>query len=74
MAYVTHGTPSFVRKKCMACKICMDDCPVSCIGVEERGTLGDPHGYPFLEEEALCIHCGRCAENCPVGAIEMVAA
>ena len=69
-----HSIPSFLRKKCMACKICVDDCPVSCIGVEDRGTAEDPHGYPFLEEAALCTHCGRCATNCPVEAIAMVAA
>ena len=66
--------PAFIRKKCMACKICVDDCPVSCIGVEASGTAKDPHGYPFLEDEALCIHCGQCAENCPVAAIQMAAA
>lgn len=69
-----RSIPSFLRKKCMACKICVDDCPVSCIGVEERGTADDPHGYPFLEDDALCTHCGRCAANCPVEAIAMVAA
>ena len=66
--------PTFTRKKCMACKICVDDCPVSCIGVEERGTEKDPHGYPFLEDGDMCIHCGQCAENCPVEAIQMAAA
>jgi formate hydrogenlyase subunit 6/NADH:ubiquinone oxidoreductase subunit I len=66
--------PAFIRKKCMACKICVDDCPVSCIGVEASGTVKDPHGYPFLEDETLCTHCGQCAENCPVAAIQMAAA
>ena len=74
MAPTNRNTPSFLRKKCMACKICLDDCPVSCIGLEARGTPEDPHGYPYLEDAALCTHCGRCADNCPVGAIEMVAA
>ena len=74
MASEKRSTPSFLRKKCLACKICLDDCPVSCIGLEERGAPEDPHGYPFLEDAALCTHCGRCAENCPVAAIEMVAA
>lgn len=66
--------PAFRRKTCMACKICVDDCPVSCIGVEDRGTAKDPHGYPYLADAALCIHCGQCADNCPVAAIDMVAA
>ena len=66
--------PAFKLKKCMACKICVDDCPVSCIGVEESGTAKDPHGYPFLDDEGQCIHCGLCADNCPVEAIYMVAA
>ena len=70
----TRQIPAFNRKKCMACKICVDDCPVSCIGVEARGTEKDPHGYPFLEDERLCIQCGQCVENCPVEAVHMVAA
>ncbi|MGD9331885.1 MAG: 4Fe-4S binding protein [Desulfobacterales bacterium] len=66
--------PTFKRKKCMACKICVDDCPVSCIGVERTGTAKDPHGYPFLGDATLCTHCGLCAAHCPVAAIRMVAA
>jgi NAD-dependent dihydropyrimidine dehydrogenase PreA subunit len=58
----------------MACKICVDDCPVSCIDVPERGTAKDPHGYPFLADESRCIHCGLCAAHCPVAAVDMVAA
>jgi formate hydrogenlyase subunit 6/NADH:ubiquinone oxidoreductase subunit I len=70
----TRPIPAFKRKKCMACKICVDDCPVSCIGVAPSGSAKDPHGYPFLEDETRCIHCGQCADNCPVEAIRMVAA
>jgi formate hydrogenlyase subunit 6/NADH:ubiquinone oxidoreductase subunit I len=66
--------PVFVRKKCMACKMCVDACPVSCIGVEATGTPDDPHGYPFLEDAQACISCGRCAEGCPVAAVRLLAA
>jgi len=74
MTAANRRMPAFHRKKCMACKICVDDCPVSCLGVEERGTDKDPHGYPYLAEAGICIHCGLCAAHCPVAAIEMVAA
>lgn len=74
MTSANRRIPTFRRKKCMACKICVDDCPVSCIGVEERGTEKDPHAYPYLADEDRCIHCGQCADHCPVAAIDMVAA
>ena len=66
--------PVFDHKVCMACRICVDSCPVSCIATASRGTDKDPHGYPFLVEAADCINCGQCAEDCPVEAVTMAAA
>jgi len=66
--------PVFDRKTCMACKMCVDVCPVSCIGVEESGRDGDPHGYPFLADPEACTRCGWCADDCPVAAVHLPAA
>ena len=66
--------PVFNRKVCMACRICVDVCPVSCIETAARGTDKDPHGYPFLADADACIRCGQCAEDCPVAAVGMAAA
>ena len=44
-----HLIPAFIRKKCMACKICVDDCPVSCIGVETSGTA------KWIAEQVLSV-------------------
>jgi ferredoxin len=74
MTRQSSAKPVFFRKKCMACKMCVDACPVSCIAVETAGTADDPHGYPYLEEEEKCISCGMCAQGCPVAAVRLDAA
>lgn len=67
----SDSKPTFNRKTCMACRICVDVCPVSCIDTEPAGTAKDPHGYPFLTDEDACISCGQCVEACPVEAAVM---
>jgi NADH-quinone oxidoreductase subunit I len=67
----TEFPPAFNRKDCMACKICVDACPVSCIETEQTGRTKDPHGYPFLADESACIRCGTCADACPVDAVAL---
>lgn len=67
----SESKPAFNRKICMACRICVDACPVSCIETAAAGTDKDPHGYPFLADETACIGCRQCAEDCPVEAVAM---
>jgi len=57
--------------KCMSCEICIDACPVACLGMRESINQGNPHQYPFLEKEKVCIGCGFCDLECPVDAITM---
>jgi Na+-translocating ferredoxin:NAD+ oxidoreductase subunit B len=64
--------PSFDRKTCMSCNICIDTCPVSCITLAEPVGRKDLHGYPFIKDEKVCIGCGFCEQSCPVGAITML--
>jgi Na+-translocating ferredoxin:NAD+ oxidoreductase subunit B len=65
--------PSFNRKTCMSCNICIDDCPVSCITLAEPVDRKNLHGYPYIKDEKVCIACGFCAESCPVDSITMMA-
>jgi Na+-translocating ferredoxin:NAD+ oxidoreductase subunit B len=64
--------PSFERKTCMSCNICIDTCPVSCITLAEPVDRKNLHGYPYIKDEKACIGCGFCAEACPVDAITMI--
>ncbi|MCL1913362.1 MAG: 4Fe-4S binding protein [Eubacteriaceae bacterium] len=49
MAYTINDT-------CIACGICIDECPVEAI------SEGDPH---YKIDADLCIECGTCAGVCP---------
>ena len=48
-----------ISDKCIACGVCKDECPVSCI------SEGDPI---YVIDEAACIDCDACANVCPVDA------
>lgn len=52
MAYV-------IDDSCIACGVCLDDCPVDAIIEAEPIYKIDPE---------ICIDCGDCADNCPVDA------
>ncbi len=64
--------PRIIRKNCMSCTICIDSCPVDCIGWTFTKDTKDKRAYPVLENEKKCIACRFCAIECPVDAIEMV--
>lgn len=64
--------PSVNRGECMSCTMCIETCPVNCLGLSQPHDSGNPHRYPYLREERACIGCGFCAIECPVGAITMV--
>ncbi|MCW2278394.1 indolepyruvate ferredoxin oxidoreductase subunit alpha [Heliophilum fasciatum] len=52
------------ENECIACGVCQDVCPVSCIF-----TRADE----MLEiREADCIDCGSCARDCPTNCIAKV--
>ncbi len=47
--------------KCIACQICVGECPVGAIEFSDDGTARiDPE---------TCIGCGKCADVCPVDAV-----
>lgn len=62
--------PEFDYSYCIACGVCVQDCPVSCLGLSLIGIDKYQKAYPQMHNET-CIGCGICANNCPMGAIEM---
>jgi electron transfer flavoprotein alpha subunit len=50
-----------IADKCIACQICVAECPVGAIDLSPDGTARiDPE---------VCVGCGKCAEVCPVEAV-----
>ena len=64
-------TPRFNHVICMSCRICIDACPVGCLGMSDPPDQDRPQGHPFMERDIACIGCGFCARECPVEAITM---
>lgn len=60
------------RPKCIACGMCMRQCPSQCITVEGEKKEGEKRKYPtvFSVDYTRCSLCGTCSEVCPVSAIQ----
>jgi len=55
-------TAEIIQDKCIACQICIGECPVGAIELTGEGVAGiDPE---------VCIGCGKCFDVCPVGAVK----
>ena len=48
------------REKCTGCNLCVEECPVDAILMEDGKAKIDMHG---------CIHCGICHSACPSEAV-----
>ncbi len=46
---------------CVICLMCVDECPVGAIHIEEN--------ISSVIDSSKCIGCGRCASNCQAEAI-----
>jgi len=60
--------------RCVACKICEDECPPQCIYIErETDASGKPVPRPkkFDIDVSVCMGCQICVEVCPFEAIKM---
>lgn len=51
-----------ISDKCIACQICIGECPVGAISQTDDGVA-------HIDPE-VCVGCGKCAEVCPVEAVE----
>lgn len=60
----TEGTPKFLQKNCIACKMCILICPEGCIKGSEKNTYHCDYEF--------CKGCGLCAVICPQDDIIMV--
>jgi len=60
--------------RCVACKICENECPPQCIYIEiDRDANGKPRKRPrvFDIDLSVCMSCGICVETCPFDSIKM---
>ncbi len=60
----TEVKPKFLKKDCIACRMCVFVCPEGIISGKEKNT--------FQCDYAYCKGCGNCAAVCPKKDIEMV--
>lgn len=51
-----------IQDKCIACQICIGECPVGAIELS-------PDGVARVDPE-VCVGCGKCSESCPVAAVK----
>lgn len=71
---VYDGDKAIDGLRCVACKICENECPPQCIYiVVERDEKGRPVKKPkvFDIDISVCMSCQICAEVCPFDAIKM---
>ena len=68
---MANQTPSFNYDKCIACGICIQSCPVSCLELTMTGIDKWNNNYPKLVGNT-CIGCAFCEKDCPTDAILMV--
>src|SRR5208337_2773284 len=64
MAKNTRGieVAEIIPDKCIACQICIGECPVGAIELSSEGVA--------LIDPEVCVGCGKCFESCPVNAIK----
>ncbi|MEW5758758.1 MAG: 4Fe-4S dicluster-binding protein [Candidatus Omnitrophota bacterium] len=60
----TGKKPKFLKKNCIACRMCVLFCPEGCISGKEKNTFDCNYAY--------CKGCGICASICPKKDIDMV--
>ena len=56
--------PLFLKKNCIACKMCVLICPEGCVEGNEKNT--------YHCDYAFCKGCGSCAAICPKEDIVMI--
>lgn len=69
---MAKGKPVIDYELCMACGICVQACPFSCLDLEHlvEGALYKK-ALPKLVAEDKCTGCGICKKTCAVDVIEI---
>jgi formate hydrogenlyase subunit 6/NADH:ubiquinone oxidoreductase subunit I len=62
-----RGMVTFIPEKCIACRLCVRDCPAGGIEFIKTGE----RSFDVTIDISKCIFCGQCAENCNKEAILM---
>lgn len=57
----SDAKPSVTKEKCIACGICIKNCPTDAIEIDEKA---------FIDHD-ICIGCGECTTVCPKRAIDV---
>jgi len=66
--------PAFDYDICMACNVCAEMCPFTCIEMSKIGKMGAlDKVFPILASPETCTGCSICKNACPVVAITMEA-
>jgi NADH-quinone oxidoreductase subunit I len=71
---VYEGEDPIATLRCVACKICENECPPQCIYIiPDRDEKGRPAKKPkvFDIDISVCMSCQICVEVCPFDAIKM---
>ncbi len=67
----TWPKPVFDLDKCVACNICIESCPTSCLALSDKWKDRTTIRKPVLVVPRKCIACEFCAIDCPVDAVKM---
>jgi formate hydrogenlyase subunit 6/NADH:ubiquinone oxidoreductase subunit I len=63
--------PLFDYPICVACNMCAEMCPLTCIEMKKTGIDHLKKVYPLLTSPSCCTGCSICKNACPVEAISM---
>lgn len=58
-----RGKLSYDRAQCVACGLCMKDCPTGAIKVINEGTKENKDMHAYLDM-GRCIFCAQCVDSC----------
>ena len=64
-----RGVHKYNRNKCIACGLCKNNCPVSCIDIVSEGKGQDVKILNYKIDYSKCLFCSMCEESCPKKAI-----
>ncbi len=57
-------------RRCTACRLCMNTCPIDCIRIDVEKNEEKKRGMTVFDIDlGKCMFCGLCVEPCPTGCI-----